>query len=189
MGQCLFCEIVAGNVPCDEVFSDDDILAFRDINPQGPVHILVIPRQHVPGMKVLSDADAPSLGRLLVVASRIAAQEGLDRDGYRCVINTGPDNVSLELLKPMIQRCQLLITNDTGPRHYAVSFDVPVVVIMGPTDPRYTNANLEKTIVLRRDIDCAPCHQKECALHHECMAEILPQEVMGAIEQLLPEDA
>ena len=105
------------------------------------------------------------------------------------VINTGPDNVSLELLKPMIQRCQLLITNDTGPRHYAVSFDVPVVVIMGPTDPRYTNANLEKTIVLRRDIDCVPCHEKECALHHECMAEILPQEVMGAIEQLLQEHA
>jgi histidine triad (HIT) family protein len=89
MGQCLFCAIVAGNVPCDEVFGDDEILAFRDINPQGPVHILVIPRQHLPGMKVLTDADAPSLGRLLVVASRIAAQEGLDRDGYRCVINQG----------------------------------------------------------------------------------------------------
>ena len=76
------------------------------------------------------------------------------------IINTGPDNVNLELLKPLIKRCQLLITNDTGPRHYAVSFDIPVVVIMGPTDPRYTNANLEKTIVLRRDVDCAPCHHK-----------------------------
>jgi heptosyltransferase-2 len=105
------------------------------------------------------------------------------------IINTGPDNVNLELLKPLIKRCQLLITNDTGPRHYAVAFDIPVVVIMGPTDPRYTNANLEKTIVLRRDIDCAPCHRKECALHHECMADILPQEVMGAIEQLLQEHA
>jgi heptosyltransferase-2 len=105
------------------------------------------------------------------------------------IINTGPDNVNLELLKPLIKRCQMLITNDTGPRHYAVSFDIPVVVIMGPTDPRYTNANLEKTIVLRRDIDCAPCHRKECALHHECMADILPQEVMGAIEQLLQEHA
>ena len=101
------------------------------------------------------------------------------------IINTGPDNVNLELLKPLIKRCQLMITNDTGPRHYAVSFDVPLVVIMGPTDPRYTNANLEKTIVLRRELDCAPCHHKECALHHSCMAEIKPEEVMQATEKMV----
>jgi heptosyltransferase-2 len=103
------------------------------------------------------------------------------------IINTGPDNVNLELLKPLIKRCQLLITNDTGPRHYAVAFDIPVVVIMGPTDPRYTNANLEKTIVLRRNIDCAPCHRNECALHHSCMAQILPQEALQAAKELLLE--
>ena len=100
------------------------------------------------------------------------------------IINTGPD-VDLKVLKPFIQRCHLLITNDTGPRHYAVAFDVPVVVIMGPTDPRYTDANLEKTVVLRRDLICAPCHHKECAMHHECMAEIKPEEVMQSAEQLL----
>ena len=103
------------------------------------------------------------------------------------IINTGPDNVNLALLKPLIQRCRLLITNDTGPRHYAVAFDTPVVVIMGPTDPRYTNANLEKTIVLRRELECSPCHHKECALHHGCMAEISPEEAMRATEQLLQE--
>ena len=101
------------------------------------------------------------------------------------IINTGPDNVNLKLLKPLIKRCQLVITNDTGPRHYAVAFGIPVVVIMGPTDPRYTNANLEKTIVLRRNIDCAPCHSNECALHHSCMAEILPQEALQAAEELM----
>ncbi len=103
------------------------------------------------------------------------------------IINTGPDNINLSLLKPLIQRCRLLITNDTGPRHYAVAFDIPVVVIMGPTDPRYTNANLGKTIVLRRELECAPCHHKECAQHHSCMAEISPQEVKRAVEQLLQE--
>ena len=101
------------------------------------------------------------------------------------IINTGPDKVDLELLKPLIQRCHLLVTNDTGPRHYAVAFDIPVVVIMGPTDPRYTNANLEKTIILRRDLVCSPCHHKVCERHHGCMAEILPEEVMQAVEQLL----
>lgn len=103
------------------------------------------------------------------------------------IINPGSDRLNLELLKPLIQRCRLLVTNDTGPRHYAVAFDVPVVVLMGPTDPRYTDANLEKTIIVRRDLECAPCHHKECALHHSCMAEILPQEVMQAAEQLLQE--
>jgi heptosyltransferase-2 len=103
------------------------------------------------------------------------------------IINPGPDNINLELLKSLVQRCRMLITNDTGPRHYAVAFDIPVVVLMGPTDPRYTDANLEKTIILRRDLVCSPCHHKECALHHDCMAQILPQEVMQASEQLLQE--
>ena len=103
------------------------------------------------------------------------------------IINTGPENVDLALLKPLVQRCRLLVTNDTGPRHYAVAFDVPVVVIMGPTDPRYTQTNLEKTIVLRKELACSPCHHKECAQDHSCMKEITPEEVLQAGEQLLRE--
>lgn len=103
------------------------------------------------------------------------------------IINTGPDKVDLALLKPLIQRCRLLVTNDTGPRHYAVALNIPVVVIMGPTDPRYTHANLDKTIVLRRDSDCSPCHLKECTLDHNCMTEISPEEVTQVCEQLLRE--
>jgi len=89
----------------------------------------------------------------------------------------------------LIQRCQLLITNDTGPRHYAVAFDIPVVVLMGPTDHRFTNANLDKTIILRRNLECVPCHDKKCALHHSCMEQIVPEEVMRAAEELLQEHA
>ena len=103
------------------------------------------------------------------------------------IIDTGPDKVDLALLKPLIHRCQLLVTNDTGPRHYAVAFDLPVVVIMGPTDPRYTHANLEKTIVLRHELGCSPCHLKECPIDHGCMQEIAPQSVMQAAERLLQE--
>ena len=103
------------------------------------------------------------------------------------IINTGPDKVDLALLKPLIQRCRLLVTNDTGPRHYAVAFDIPVVVIMGPTDPRYTQMNLEKTIVLRRETECSPCHLKECNLNHRCMTEISPEAVLQAGKQLLQE--
>ena len=103
------------------------------------------------------------------------------------IINTGPDNVDLAVLKPLIQRCRLLITNDTGPRHFAVAFNVPVVVIMGPTDPRYTQTNLEKTRVLRHQLDCSPCHLKVCPLDHSCMREISPADVMQAADNLLQE--
>jgi heptosyltransferase-2 len=101
------------------------------------------------------------------------------------LINTGPDRIDLALLKPMIRRCDLLVTNDTGPRHYATAFNLPVVVIMGPTDPRYTDSNLEKSIVLRKELDCSPCHKKECSEGHECMREILPEEVLEAAKKLV----
>jgi heptosyltransferase-2 len=111
--------------------------------------------------------------------------QSITRLSRATIINTGPDKVNLSLLKPLIQRCQLLITNDTGPRHYAVAFDVPVVVIMGPTDPRYTNANLDKTLILRRQLDCSPCHAKTCTLDHECMTGITPRDVLQGSQQLL----
>lgn len=103
------------------------------------------------------------------------------------IINTGPDKVDLALLKPLIHRCRLLFTNDTGPRHYAVAFNIPVVVIMGPTDPRYTQANLEHTIILRQELVCSPCHLKKCTLDHRCMTEISPEAALQAGKQLLQE--
>ena len=103
------------------------------------------------------------------------------------VIDTGPDRVDLALLKPLVRRCNLLITNDTGPRHYAVAFDVAVVVIMGPTDPRWTAAHLERTIVLRRELPCSPCHLKTCPSDHRCMREISPEAVVAAAQKLLRE--
>jgi heptosyltransferase-2 len=101
------------------------------------------------------------------------------------LIDTRPDGIDLEMLKPMVRRCDLFITNDTGPRHYAVAFDVPAVVLMGPTDPRYTDANLERTVVVRKNLDCSPCHKKTCPREHECMRDIRPAEVFAAVERLL----
>ncbi|MEA1967735.1 MAG: lipopolysaccharide heptosyltransferase II [Thermodesulfobacteriota bacterium] len=102
------------------------------------------------------------------------------------IINTGPDKVDLALLKYMIKNLTLLITNDTGPRHYGVAFDIPVVVIMGSTNPAYTAANLEKTVVLRKELDCSPCHEKKCPLgHHKCMTLISPEYVMEQSIRLL----
>jgi heptosyltransferase-2 len=96
-----------------------------------------------------------------------------------------PSETPLNRLKAVIDRCDLLLTNDTGPRHIAVALDTPVVVIMGPTDPRYTAANLEKTIVLRKNLSCSPCMLKVCPRDHECMRGIAPEEVFEACKKAL----
>ncbi len=101
------------------------------------------------------------------------------------VIDAQAAGLDLEVLKPLVKRCNLFITNDTGPRHYAVAFEVPVVVLMGSTDPRYTDANTEHTIIVRKDLDCSPCHKKVCPRQHECMTAIRPGEVLAAAERLL----
>ncbi len=90
-GGCLFCQIVEGAVPCDEVYSDDDFLAFRDINPQAPTHILIIPKKHIARINDAEPGDAELLGRMMIKANAIAEAEGLSDDGFRYVINTGVD--------------------------------------------------------------------------------------------------
>jgi histidine triad (HIT) family protein len=85
MADCLFCKMVAGEIKPDVVFEDDHILAFRDINPQAPVHILVIPKDHVPTLNDLDDTELA--GRLLQTVVKLAKQEGLAEDGYRTAIS------------------------------------------------------------------------------------------------------
>ena len=88
MSDCLFCKIVDGKIPAQRVREDERAIAFRDINPQAPTHVLVIPRKHIASLDTLGDDDAALVGHLHVLARQIAADEGLS-DGYRTVINTG----------------------------------------------------------------------------------------------------
>ena len=89
--ECLFCRIAAGTIPATVVYSSPDVTAFRDINPQAPTHILVIPNQHVVSIAELGESDASTFGRLFGVANEIARQEGITKDGFRLVINHGAD--------------------------------------------------------------------------------------------------
>lgn len=89
--DCLFCKIAAGEITADIVYQDDDVLAFRDINPQAPVHLLVIPRRHIATPNDAVDGDAGLLGRLYLTGRRLAAEEGIDTDGYRLVMNCNRD--------------------------------------------------------------------------------------------------
>ena len=85
--DCLFCKIAAGEIPSDEVYSDDEFYAFRDINPGAPAHILIVPRKHIARITEASDGDADLLGRLMLRANAIAEQEGLVEQGFRYVVN------------------------------------------------------------------------------------------------------
>ena len=87
--NCLFCRIVAGEVPADIVYQDERCVAFRDINPQAPVHVLVIPRDHTESLDEATQRDETMLGHLLRAAARVANEQGLSENGYRTVINTG----------------------------------------------------------------------------------------------------
>lgn len=89
--DCLFCKIVSGDVPAKVVRETDRTLAFRDINPQAPTHVLVIPREHHPNVGALAAADAELLAALLGEAHRVAEDEGIADSGFRVVFNTGPE--------------------------------------------------------------------------------------------------
>ena len=88
MDDCLFCRIARGEIPASKVFEDEEIVAFHDINPARPVHILVIPKRHITSLATVSDADVPVLGRMLVLAKTLASENG-SPDGFRVIINTG----------------------------------------------------------------------------------------------------
>jgi histidine triad (HIT) family protein len=88
MTDCLFCKMATGEIKPDVVAETDDVLAFRDINPQAPVHVLVIPKQHIATINDLSDEHAELVGRLYLMAKRVAQQEGI-ADGYRTLMNCG----------------------------------------------------------------------------------------------------
>jgi histidine triad (HIT) family protein len=85
--DCLFCKIAAGEIPAEVVKEGDDWVAFRDISPQAPTHILIIPREHIATLNDVSDDRAELLGRLLLAAKSIAEDEGIAEDGYRTVLN------------------------------------------------------------------------------------------------------
>ncbi len=89
--DCIFCKIVAGEIPSKQVYADDLIIAFHDISPQAPTHILVIPRKHISDMNEASAEDQALLGHMMLRAGEIAAEAGLAESGYRLALNTGPD--------------------------------------------------------------------------------------------------
>ena len=100
------------------------------------------------------------------------------------VFAAAEDPIDLGTLKAVIRRLTLLVSTDTGPRHFAAPFDVPCVVLMGSTDPRFTNTNLHGTEIVRSGVSCSPCQLKVCPIDHRCMTELSPAMVLAAIERV-----
>lgn len=91
MSDCLFCKIVKGDIPSTNVYKDEQVTAFRDINPAAPTHILIVPNQHIDSVNMMISDDEPLIGRLVGIAKLLAAQEGIAEGGYRLIINTGAE--------------------------------------------------------------------------------------------------
>ena len=87
MSDCLFCKMISGEIQPDTVYEDDEVLGFRDINPQAPTHVLVVPKTHISTLNDLQDNHSALVGKLYLAAKKIAADEGIADDGYRTVMN------------------------------------------------------------------------------------------------------
>ncbi len=87
--DCIFCQIVAGNIPSEILYQDEEVIVFRDINPQAPVHLIVIPKRHIPSLVHISEAESSLIGHMVNVANQLAKSEGVFESGYRLVINCG----------------------------------------------------------------------------------------------------
>ncbi len=93
--DCIFCQIVTGKVPSDIVYEDEEVVAFRDINPVAPTHLLIIPKKHIPSLAHLSETELPIIGHMVNTASQLAKREGISESGYRLVINCGREGGQL----------------------------------------------------------------------------------------------
>ncbi len=87
--ECIFCQIIAGKIPGEILYQDEEVVAFRDINPQSPTHLLVIPRKHIVSLADLSEDESPLVGYMVSIANKLARKEGIAESGYRLTINSG----------------------------------------------------------------------------------------------------
>lgn len=91
MSDCIFCKIASGQIPTNYIYEDDKVVAFSDIEPQAPTHILIIPKEHIPSAMELTEGNAEIVSRIFLVAGKIAKEKGFDKDGFRLVNNCGRD--------------------------------------------------------------------------------------------------
>ncbi len=95
MSECIFCDIVAGKVPAEKVYEDSSILAFNDINPQAPIHILIVPKDHIGSVVDIDNNHIDILGKLILAAKKVAENQNIAEKGFRIIVNSGKDGGQL----------------------------------------------------------------------------------------------
>ncbi|HWQ84206.1 MAG TPA: histidine triad nucleotide-binding protein [Anaerolineales bacterium] len=91
MTDCIFCKIISGEIPGEKLYQDDSVTAFRDLHPVAPTHVLIVPNKHIPSVNEVSPEDESTMGHLYTVARQLAVQEGIQEQGYRLIVNSGPN--------------------------------------------------------------------------------------------------
>ena len=89
--DCIFCKIIAGEIPSQNVYKDNEVVAFKDINPSAPIHIMVVPAKHIVSLATITEKEMPLISKMTAAAIKIAGDFGLTEKGYRLIINSGPD--------------------------------------------------------------------------------------------------
>lgn len=89
--DCIFCRIIAGEVPGEIIYQDERVIVFPDINPKAPTHLLIVPKKHIPSLAHLSETDSPLTGHMVNIANRMAKEQGISETGYRLVVNCGEE--------------------------------------------------------------------------------------------------
>lgn len=118
-------------------------------------------------------------------AEREAARTITRLADHESVVSLAEEKASIGLSKACVKRSQLMVTTDSGPRHFAAAFDIPAVTLFGPTDPRWSDNYHPQAVELRIPVDCGPCARRVCPLgHHRCMVELTPERVLQAVAQL-----
>ncbi|MBA7662932.1 Purine nucleoside phosphoramidase [subsurface metagenome] len=90
--DCIFCQIVAGKIPSEIIYQDEKVIAFHDIHPMAPVHLIIIPKRHIPSLAHLSEAESPLIGHMVIVANQLANEKNISEKGYRLIINCGEES-------------------------------------------------------------------------------------------------
>ena len=182
----------------EETAGIDRWLAARSLCQPGRRLVLLTPGASYGASKLWLPERFAELARRLAVRgdldvvvlagpAEVELAEKIAADAGEGVIAATKPVLPLDELKALVARASLLVTTDTGPRHIAVALGCPVVCLIGPTDPRYTDYALDRSVVIRKPLDCAPCQRKVCPLgHHRCMTDIQVDEVETAAMQLLP---
>ena len=93
--ECIFCKIIAGKIPSEIIYQDEEVVAFRDIEPMAPVHLIIISKKHIPSLAHLSEVELSLIGHMIDIANRLAREEGIAERGYRLVINCGEEGGQL----------------------------------------------------------------------------------------------